>query len=242
MSQLPEQRNDDLGEQNDINPIENSPQQNNSTFTADGNRNLQPSGNSNISTYGTSNHSPQINDFGRDVEAQTINSDRTVYSDDSSGLLSLKLPQVGYRRLATKMGTWDSEISLFRRFGDLNMLNLLSLQAELMHLRLELDRTCRSDDKINELFNASRKYAFSFKAMQDSVPEDDTDQESTSPSVSEDATSRNIHCCACMKKKDLPPVQVRRADDGKVVDNQRTDQWETILKLREKLKEYSTFY
>src|ERR1700761_6652982 len=188
MSELPEQKNGGMGEQNEISPIENSPQLNNDTSTVDGNVNLPAKGNSNVSTYGTSNHSPQINDYhtGGDVEAQTINSDRTVYSDDSAGLLSLKLPQVGYRRLATKMGTWDSEISLFRRFGDLNMLNLLSLQAELMHLRLELDRTCRSDDKINELFNASRKYAFSFKAMQDSVPEDDTDQESTSPSVSKD--------------------------------------------------------
>ena len=78
--------------------------------------------------------------------------------------------------------------------------------------------------------------------MQDSVPEDDTDQESTSPSVSKDTTNGNVHCCACKKKKDLPAVQVRRADDGKVVDNQRTDQWEIILKIRKKLKEYSAHY
>jgi hypothetical protein len=237
MSQIPEQQND-LGEENESIPMENLPPENNDNFSADGNGNVQAFGESNDSTYGMSSHTPQVNNYhtGGDVESQTLKSDRSIYSDDSSGLLSLKLPQVGYRKLATKMGLWDSEISLFRRFGDLNMLNLLSLQAELMHLRLELDKTCRSDDQINELFNASRKYAFSFKAMQDAVPKE------SSSSDSADATHGTTNCCTCQKKRDLSPTRVTRADNGNVEYNWRTHQWKTILKIREKLKEYSAFH
>jgi uncharacterized protein DUF6594 len=249
MSQIPEQKNDSLEEQGENIHMENIPQQSNNGTVSGNGGNPQTSGGSNRSAFGTSNQSPQQNNYhaGEDVESQTIKSDRSIYSDDSSGLLSLKLPQVGYRRLATKMGRWDSEISLFRKFGDLNMFNLLSLQAELMDLRLELDQTCRSDDKINEVFNASRKYAFSFRAMRDAMPKDDGDEESSS--LDQGGTSSRpvydangvTYCCACKKKREPLPAQIQRGDNKEWVDNDRTDQLTIILRIREKLKEYSAW-
>jgi hypothetical protein len=62
------------------------------------------------------------------------------------GIGDVLLPQSGYRELATEMGGSHSNITLFRKFGDLNMLNLLSLQAELMHLRLKLKNTCEVEE------------------------------------------------------------------------------------------------
>jgi hypothetical protein len=42
----------------------------------------------------------------------------------------------GYHRLADLMGHYP-EAAIFRRFGSLNMLNLLSLQAELVDLQVQ---------------------------------------------------------------------------------------------------------
>lgn len=51
----------------------------------------------------------------------------------------------GYHRLADLMGQYP-ETAIFRRFGDLNMLNILSLQAELIDLRVEFRDTWAEDD------------------------------------------------------------------------------------------------
>lgn len=53
---------------------------------------------------------------------------------------------VGYHRLAQLMGC-SSDIAIFRRFSDLNMLCLMSLQAELMDLREEFCSICEDDEK-----------------------------------------------------------------------------------------------
>jgi hypothetical protein len=52
----------------------------------------------------------------------------------------------GYHRLADLMGR-HSETAIFGRFGDLNMLNILSLQAELLHLRLQFRENWDEDDR-----------------------------------------------------------------------------------------------
>jgi hypothetical protein len=133
------------------------------------------------------------------------------------------------------MGSHQSGISLFRKFGDLNMLNLLSLQAELMHLRQELDWACKSDDQINETFGASRKYAFSFQAMKDAMP-----KEVEYEDEDEEATNNVGHCCECRSKaRKVRQLAEITLSNGEVVLNARIDQWEIILKIREKLKEYS---
>ena len=51
----------------------------------------------------------------------------------------------GYPKLASLMG-YHPETAIFRRFDHLNMLNLLSLQAELTHLEVRL-QDIRSEDE-----------------------------------------------------------------------------------------------
>ena len=50
----------------------------------------------------------------------------------------------GYARLASLMGTYP-EVAIFRRFGALNVQNLLYLQAEITILENELRRTENAD-------------------------------------------------------------------------------------------------
>jgi hypothetical protein len=52
----------------------------------------------------------------------------------------------GYQKLAEQM-TKHSEVSTFKRFDLLNTLNILYLQAELVHLKEELRDSMREDLK-----------------------------------------------------------------------------------------------
>lgn len=54
-------------------------------------------------------------------------------------------PSRGYAKLSTLMGQ-HPETAVFRRFDGLNMLNLLSLQAELTDLELQLQHIREEDD------------------------------------------------------------------------------------------------
>lgn len=56
--------------------------------------------------------------------------------------------QRGYPKLASLMGH-HTETAIFRRFGQLNMLNLLSLQAELTDLELQL-QYIRQEDQASD--------------------------------------------------------------------------------------------
>jgi len=51
----------------------------------------------------------------------------------------------GYLKLASLMGH-HTETAIFRRFGQLNMLNLLSLQAELTDLEFQLQHIRQEDE------------------------------------------------------------------------------------------------
>jgi hypothetical protein len=184
---------------------------------------------SNHSTHGYSGG--QQGSSRQDPEALTTISRWSNFSNDSGGLLSQKLPQHGYRSLATRMGSYKSDITLFRRFGDLNMLNLLSLQAELLNLQFDLDAACRSDDELNETWIASKKYAFSFKDMQAGVP---AEVEEKDPQ----AGGNENGCRCCKAKKMLRPTMVE-LEDGTLEPNFRSKQWKLISQIRQKLKEYS---
>ena len=81
------------------------------------------------------------------------------------------------------------------------MLNLLNLQAEVMHLHHELDYACQSDDRLNETFDLSRKYAFSFKSMKEAMPTEwDEEYEEEENKQKGDDAHRNGQCCCCRKK------------------------------------------
>jgi hypothetical protein len=144
------------------------------------------------------------------------------------------------------------------------MLNLLSLQAELMHLRVELDFACKSDDNVDMTIKFARRYAFSFKLLRASAPEEievEIPIAQNSPPPRQDSTVGETHCCAQVAQSPSPPPEGstvgetyccacrRRTQkvpkpqqievDGRPITNSRTEQWELILKIRAKLKEYS---
>ncbi|KAG9556937.1 hypothetical protein KCU71_g11189, partial [Aureobasidium melanogenum] len=60
----------------------------------------------------------------------------------------LREPQ-GYHRLADIMGRYP-DIAIFRRFGCLNMMNLLCLQAELIELQIACEGVWQADDNSDE--------------------------------------------------------------------------------------------
>ena len=66
----------------------------------------------------------------------------------------------GYHKLAALMSD-DKDIAIFRRFDDLNLLSLLSLQAEILELRQSLRRTCLLDDTHGQ--ENEKNYSSNFK-------------------------------------------------------------------------------
>lgn len=56
----------------------------------------------------------------------------------------------GYHRLADLMGQY-TEAAIFRRFSSANILNLLSLQSELIDLQVEFRDICVEDDMSTDL-------------------------------------------------------------------------------------------
>ena len=75
------------------------------------------------------------------------------------------LPELGYRKIASIMAREGSSCKIFRKFGQLNMLSLLSLQAEIMSLQELLRKICNSDDINRNL--AYQNIAYSFHAMRE---------------------------------------------------------------------------
>jgi len=74
-----------------------------------------------------------------------------------------QFPLAGYRKLAVLMGMQNSTIPIFRRFGSLNMLNLMSLQAELLELQQIFVDQCSVDDGMR----LRQHLAFSFMDLRD---------------------------------------------------------------------------
>ena len=95
----------------------------------------------------------------------------------------------GYAKLAKLMSS-HYETAIFRRFGELNMVNLLSLQAELMDLEIQL-QNIQADDELS------------------------------------DHPTRMQHAV------DFYEMRERKEDEGDDL------QWRMLLRIREKLQEYS---
>ncbi|KAF1951111.1 hypothetical protein CC80DRAFT_481821 [Byssothecium circinans] len=60
----------------------------------------------------------------------------------------------GYHRMARMMGKSD-ELAIFRKFNDVNMLSLLSLQAEILELRDDFYIICEGDEELGRDFSTS---------------------------------------------------------------------------------------
>jgi hypothetical protein len=79
----------------------------------------------------------------------------------------------GYPSLAGLMHS-SSDIAIFRRFGELNMLHLLRLQAELQHMEFELQKIREEDAMSNDPIREC--YAKDFAAMRDNEEIGDSEQ------------------------------------------------------------------
>ena len=71
----------------------------------------------------------------------------------------------GYHRLADLMGHYP-EAAVFRRFGALNMLNLLSLQAELVDLQVQFRDLWAEDDVSTDL--SEKQFSTYFRVLRNS--------------------------------------------------------------------------
>jgi hypothetical protein len=80
---------------------------------------------------------------------------------------------VGYRSIAKTMAMKGNDFAVFRKFGYLNMLSLLSLQAELMTLQAQFKDICKRNDAIplpgNETDGGVADYAFNFSKLRESA-------------------------------------------------------------------------
>ena len=86
-------------------------------------------------------------------------------AEASAALQGVYRPQ-GYYRLANMM-VRDRRLAIFRRFDDLAILNILSLQAELIELRDALYFKCERDADSQDV--EERKYSKSFQKLREDV-------------------------------------------------------------------------
>lgn len=140
----------------------------------------------------------------------------------------------GYRDVAHLMAYENSPFAIFRRFGQLNMLNLLCLQAELMQLQKDLRAVCDADD----LDSTRSRFAYSFYDMKvkydasiDSQSRLQARARSMKGHVHQPAESYEVDARDFESQTPLP------AETPENRENRR--QYELLLRLRLKLKEYS---
>jgi len=95
--------------------------------------------------------SSDLNDHLQDDNA-TATTDRKVYD--------------GYPKLGNLMGSYPTT-AIFRRFGELNMLNLLRLQAELQDLEHQLQEIRDEDDFTKSKDPIRTSYVTDFRLMRD---------------------------------------------------------------------------
>lgn len=86
--------------------------------------------------------------------------------NDSEGM-------AGYPKLARLMSL-EPDTAIIRRFGDLNMLNILRLQAELHDMERELKQTREEDAKSNDAIRTA--YNKDFRLMRDWQETGDSEQ------------------------------------------------------------------
>lgn len=156
----------------------------------------------------------------------------------------------GYEKIADLM-TKHAEMATFQRFDFLNTMNMLFLQAELVHLEDELRESMRDDLQ-------------SGQQPAPSIPIDATSRrESTMTDenvINESGRSRNEneHEMASISSpkstksqteanhtSDTDSEENERAESGKdwyvLANMSHTSTWDIMLKIRQKLKEYGQF-
>jgi hypothetical protein len=114
----------------------------------------------------------------------------------------------GYRRLAVIMQK-EENLAIFRRFQDINMLQLMSLQAEILHIQAWFKHRCAQDQAANP------SYSSVFRDLRLSQLRPNVN---SAPSAGSSATGI---------------VQPQLEDVSSL------SQYELLLKLRERMTEYS---
>jgi hypothetical protein len=146
----------------------------------------------------------------------------------------------GYEKLAGLM-TKHSEVATFQRFDFLNTLNILYLQAELVHLEKDLKDSMREDlESGNHVGPESANETGSHN-----VPAQDV-------KLTNDSSNADAECN--MGRRPLSDIEMRSISENSRIDERvesgrdwfflaNTDEsttWKIALKTRDKLKEYSS--
>jgi hypothetical protein len=124
--------------------------------------------------------------------------------------------RTGYPKLAKQMAE-STNLMVFRRFNNLNIFNLLSLQAELVDLEGQLQERWEYDDAMEESFSKN------FKSLRETMD--------PRPQASNDEASGQL---------DEVPSEDPNEEPNEDPSEERKTQWKLVLKIRDILKEYST--
>ena len=128
---------------------------------------------------------------------------------------SSDLKDCGYGYVASMMAIKNSPLAIFRNFGQLRMLNLLSLQAELIHLEEQFQIRSRANaNRSNGDF--AERFEYSFSTLRDAYHEFEKYRQ-------------RVHSEPHISKEQLAELQ------------KGYKQYELLLKIREKLKEYGSY-
>jgi hypothetical protein len=147
----------------------------------------------------------------------------------------------GYQKL-TDLMTKHAEVATFQRFDFLNTLNILYLQAELVHLEHDLRESMREDLESgnnppseyldeHESSNEAEREDIEFREIEDISGEGGVDEKTPESLLDRKSMSKALSSVN---------ERIESARDWwylSNMDNCRT--WEIMLKAREKLKEYS---
>jgi hypothetical protein len=147
----------------------------------------------------------------------------------------------GYEKLAGLM-TKHAEVATFQRFDFLNTLNILYLQAEIVHLEQELRESMRDD--LESRNHPVSEFADEFVSFRDSRGEEvigSTDMNSggTEVEIKMNPVSQ-IETRPDSKSDCEINERVESARDWYFLANtDKSSTWDIMLRTREKLKEYS---
>lgn len=119
----------------------------------------------------------------------------------------------GYHKLASFMAS-ENESAIFRRFTRLNLLNLMSLQAELMELEEDLDIAWDHD----EVKRQSKNFAKDFNALRKARKR-----------AMASSNGESVREQSGQLEQLEPPEPLEQLES----------QWQIMLDIRKKLKEYS---
>jgi hypothetical protein len=129
------------------------------------------------------------------MDSQNVHIANVFQGINNGSPLVLLHPQ-GYHKLARLMGQ-ATNVAIFRRFGLLNMLRLLSLQAELIELQQQFRIQCH----IDEISQDPSRQCLSkwFEKLRESEGTDHQEQYILLSNISEKLEKYSKCCCKCRR-------------------------------------------